>query len=362
VTLGFTFGLQLADLLVAVGAVMLVLLGPAEVRRRLDRRLVVATLAGIAVFGLVVLLQARPFLRVADAHPEATRSIVDVYRFSPPLEGFLAAPSNNLVWGGVTSRARNRVPFPDEQTLFPGLVVSALAAVGLFARAFPRRMRIGLAAGIALCAVFTAGIRHTSFGYVGAYRLLYDFVPGWDAVRTPARLNMLTSLGLALLAGAGATASIARVRRHSRSTWVGIAAASLLAALIVVEGRGKLALPLVPFMPPGERTAQPPLLDLPSDSVHDLRYTFWSTAGFRPLANGPAGFAPRELTQLREAVQGFPDERSVRALRAAGIRSVVLHPGLAAATPWSGAERRPVVGLPLTRTRLGDVVVYRLTD
>lgn len=361
VTLGFTFGIQLADLLIVLGATVLVAVGPAAVRRRLNRRLVVASLAGVALLGLVVYVQARPYLRVAEAHPEAKRTLADVHRFSPPLLGFAAAPSNSLVWGGLTANARKSVPFPDEQALFPGLVIVALAWLGLFARVFPRRLRVGLGAGVAACIVLSIGVRHTSLGYVGAYRLLYEFVPGWGAIRTPARLNMLTSLGLALLAGAGATAVVAWVQQRVRATWIGPAAASLLAILIIVEGRGRLALAAVPVVPPGQRTAQPPVLNLPSDSLLDLRYTLWSTDGFPPIANGSSGFEPAELTRLREAVRGFPDRRSVRALRAAGIRSVVLHPSLAAGTPWSGADRRPVDGLPLTRARLGTVFVYRLT-
>jgi hypothetical protein len=103
------------------------------------------------------------------------------------------------------------------------------------------------------------------------------------------------------------------------------------------------------------------LLDLPSDSVHDYRYVYWTTAGFKPIANGIGSFEPVELTRLRNAVRGFPDAASVRALRKAGITSVALHPELAAGTPWAGAERRPLAGLRLTRTHVGDVVVYRLT-
>jgi hypothetical protein len=39
---------------------------------------------------------------------------------------------------------------------------------------------------------------------------------------------------------------------------------------------------------------------------------------------------------------------------------VVLHPSLAPGTSWAGAERKPLTGLPLTRTRRGDVVVFQL--
>ena len=361
ITLGFTLGLQLAVLLLGLVIVAIVALPGV---RRPNRRLLAATLAGVAVFGLVALAQARPYLRVIDEHPEAKRSLIDVFRFSPPVQGFLAAPSGNLVWGAVTSRARAGLPFPSEQTLFPGLAVMVLAAVGAFARAFPRRLRVGLVLGVAACAVLSLGVRHTPLGYVGPYRLLYELVPGWKGIRTPGRLNTLTSLGLALLAGAGAAAVLERVRTRVRSPnhRAVVAVAALLVAAVVVEGRGTLTLAKVPTVPRGLALAAAPVLELPSDYLHDLRYTYWSTAGFRPLANGASGFDPTQLVALREGVRDFPDEKSVRALRAARIRSVVLHPDLAVGTPWDGAERRSIAGLPLTRTRVGETVVYTLKN
>jgi len=63
---------------------------------------------------------------------------------------------------------------------------------------------------------------------------------------------------------------------------------------------------------------------------------------------------------MRRTARSFPDAASVRALRNAEIRSVVLHPTLAVGTPWDGAERRPIAGLELTRERVGNVIVYRL--
>ena len=46
----------------------------------------------------------------------------------------------------------------------------------------------------------------TSPAWIGTSRptgCLSTYAPGWDGVRAPGRINTLTSLGLALLAGAG---------------------------------------------------------------------------------------------------------------------------------------------------------------
>ena len=73
----------------------------------------------------------------------------------------------------------------------------------------------------------------------------------------------------------------------------------------------------------------------PADALHlpggcypaDVRYMVWSTDGFRALANGCSGFDPSAYAALRADVAGFPDERSWRALRRYGVRSVVVHGG-----------------------------------
>src|SRR5262249_15123344 len=44
------------------------------------------------------------------------------------------------------------------------------------------------------------------------YRIAYDFVPGFDGVRAPARFAMVVSFGLAVLAGLGVKGLAGRVR------------------------------------------------------------------------------------------------------------------------------------------------------
>ncbi len=67
---------------------------------------------------------------------------------------------------------------------------------------FPRRLRIGLAIGVLVFAVMALGMDLLPGGW--PYRLVYDYVPGWDGVRVPGRVYSMAALGLALLAGAGA--------------------------------------------------------------------------------------------------------------------------------------------------------------
>lgn len=362
-TLGFTLGLQLAYLLGVLG--VLVALGLLRRGRpRLERRLVAVTVLGLAVFVLAGALMARPYLRVIEAHPEARRTPAYVESFSPRLRSFLAAPEQSWLWAGPTQRARAPLPAPDEMSLFPGLTVGLLALAGVFAGVYPLRLRIGLAAGVALCGLLSLGVRDVSGAerYLTPYRLLFDFAPGWDGVRTPGRINVLTSLGLALLAGAGLCALLARARRRvpNRSRAASASLAGLVLAAILLEGLGPLDHPRVPPPPAAVRLALPPQLHLPADFRLDLLYSYWTTDGFPETVNGAGGFDPDSYDRLRKEVSGFPDAGSVAALRRLGVRSVILHPALARGTAWAGAEARPVAGLPLVRKEVGDSVLYRL--
>jgi hypothetical protein len=187
------------------------------------------------------------------------------------------------------------------------------------------------------------------------YRLLFDFVPGWDGVRTPGRINTLTSLGLALLAGAGLCVIVRALR--VRSAWLATAAGFLGVAAILVEGAGPLTHPRVTPPPAAVRLEPAPQLHLPPQ---DSLVSYWSTAGFPNIVNGFGGFDPDGYDVLRKEVSGFPDQRSVEALRDLGVRSVLVHPAEAEGTPWEGAATRAITGLDVDRERVGDTVVFRL--
>jgi hypothetical protein len=358
-TLGFTLGLQLAYLLLlaALAAGVLLLLGRVP---RPGKRVVTATIVGALLFTVVSGLMARPYLRVLDAHPEIERDRTPTYvaGFSPQRRSFLAAPLHSWLWADATARARRGLGAYDELSLFPGLTIVVLAVVGALGGVLSRRLRIGLVVGVAACAVLSLGVRDVSGAqkYLTPYRLLFDFAPGWDGVRTPGRINNLTSLGLALLAGAGLCVVVRRLRLRSRVAAVAAGAALVLA--ILLEGLGPITHPRVPPPPEAVRSAPAPHFNLPTEL--DLVYTYWSTAGFPATVNGVGGFDPDGYHRLRAEVAGFPDERSVAALRELGVRSVLLHPDAAVGTEWEDAATKPVRGLGISREVVDGVVLFRL--
>jgi hypothetical protein len=380
-SLGWTLGLQLAYLLAVLGAVAGVrewrarraaragserraLAGrereaatPGRARRpRPDRGLLIATAAGALLFAAVGVLLGRVYLHVADAFPQATRGPRTVAYYSGGPVELLAAGRDSLVWSGITAAARASVNTAAEQSLFPGLTILLLAGLGAWRGPWSRALRLGLGIGVLVTAVLALGFADAHHRWLYPYGWLYA-LPGWSAVRTPDRLMTLTTLGLALLAAAGA-------QRLAARRWIPWA----LTALILLEGcafslhGGRLSGPSHPRAerpPAGLAAARPPLLELPMGQFDNRRYLLWSTAGFPAMVNGRSSLNPPSFLHLQGELLRFPDAPSVARLRALGVRTVVLHRAHLTGTPWAGWAARP---LPpgVSRELRDGVVLYRL--
>jgi hypothetical protein len=373
-SLGFTLGLQFAYLL-AVLALLAAIWWWLAKRPALPRNLVAITCIGIALCGVISVYQARPYLKVAADYPTAKRTLREVKNYSSGPWAFLAASSENRVWGGVTAGARAHVHSKNEDVYFPGALIALLALIGLASSIYTRRLRIGLACGVAVCSILALGMGLTGAGY--PYRLLYDYAPGWNGVRVPGRVFTLATLFLALLAAAGAwrLAEIARAWGGGLGPRGGGRMVAVVGALLVVglvgEGAGHLGHPVVPQPARAEIGLPAPILDLPTDGAADRVWQYFSTDGFPKLAQGNSTFDLPAQDDLRGGMNGFPDKASVEKLRWYGIRTVVLHlklptlPGLhgnetAEPPDVIAAAAKPVKGLGVRSRRVGDVVIYTI--
>lgn len=360
VSLGFTLGLQLGYLLALLGACAAIAVWRKWIPRP-PRRVLIATAIGAFVLLVTAVTLAIPYQRVLDEHPSAERSLERVAHGSGPLWEFIAAPENNIVWGGLTEsvRADHLTSIP-EQTLFPGLTILLLALIGLAAPIFPRRLRIALGVGALLLMLLSLGVREAGIGRWLPYRALYELAPGWQGVRTPGRINTLTSLVLALLAAAGAESLLEWVQRRIpdlRPRTTALACGGVLIVLICVEFAGDV-LPKAPPEPRGARAVAAPQLHLPITIAANRRYVYWSTNGFPEIVNGRGSIDPWSFDVLKEQVSGFPDETSVTALRRLGVRSVVLHPYLLGGTRWQGSVYKQFAQYGISRRVEGDLLVY----
>ncbi|MFG1649193.1 hypothetical protein ACGFIE_04655 [Micromonospora sp. NPDC049275] len=368
VSLGFGIGLPFAYFLAGAVLVVAVLFGVRRLRsgRALPfgRRLLVADVLGGVLFAGVGLLMAFPYFKVTELHPYAERTIRDVSIFSPPASGFVTAPAESRIWGALHEGARAALPGNPEMTLLPGFVLYALAAGGLFFSVWRLRHRLLLLVGVLVTMVFAMGTRF--FDGTFTYVPLFEHAPGWNALRTPGRLMLWTTLLLALLAAGAITALTDRVRELAAQripSWPGpwLRMATLLPLLLVtIEGLNATPHPVVPAQPAAMRSAEGPLLVLPSNQSIDQHVMLWSTSGFPDVVNGGSGFTPRQLDDVRRVSQSFPDQTSVDYLRTLGVRTVVLLRGQVPGTPWEITIDAPVESLGITRQDVGDAVVYRL--
>ncbi|MCW3813856.1 hypothetical protein ONA91_05230 [Micromonospora sp. DR5-3] len=368
-SLGFGIGLPFAYLLAGIVLVSALLWFARRwvvrpVKRPFGWRLILADALGGLLFAAVGALLAVPYFTVAQQHPNAARTIADIEIYSPPVSGFFTAPAESRIWGPLHEGARAVLPWHPEMTLLPGFVLYALAAGGLFFSVWRVRHRLFLLAGVLVTMALAMGTRF--FGGRFSYVPLFDYLPGWNGLRTPGRMMLWATLLLGLLAAGAVTAFCARVRELAAERvppWPGpwLRLATLLPLLLViVEGLNVTPHPVVPVQPAVMRTVDGPLLVLPSSQNLDQPVMLWSTTRFQEMVNGGSGFTPDSQARVRDAVVGFPDQPSIAYLRELGVKTVVVLPGQLAGTPWEGLLDRPSDGLGVTRSEVGDAVVFRL--
>ena len=358
ISLGFTHGIPLGYLL-AVLAVVALVFHRRRGQQPLGRGIVVATVCGCIALAGWTALQATPYFRVVDEHPEARRTTKDVRFYSPPLKGLVTAPPDSFMWGDLTQPLRQPMRWPSEQAIFPGYCVVAMTILGLASDA-ARRLRVGIGLGTIACFILALG-----FGFPGGsviYGLLHDIAPGWQAIRVPGRLMTFASLGLCLLAAFGVDLVSTLWRRSAKV----LTALAVVPLLVLLEGVGDVRLTDVP-VPPAELTnIAGPRLHLPANDITDRVYMLWSVDGFPAIANGESGFLPQSSESLRELMRTFPDPSSVALLRERGIETVMFHPGLVddeiKEFESYKMENAPASEFGITREIGEDYILFRLTD
>jgi hypothetical protein len=175
------------------------------------------------------------------------------------------------------------------------------------------------------------------------YTVFFDFAPGFDGVRVPARYATIGTLGLAALAALGIGA-IDRRRRGAVSVAAG--------TLILLEA---IAVP-IPINQNSTQYSQPGLAPLPAsiamgpatpevygfvatlpasavlvelplgEPAFDVRYMFYSTRHWRRLVNGYSGGAPQDYGTLTESLKDVatrPDRAWETVLQSTATHAIV---------------------------------------
>jgi hypothetical protein len=196
----------------------------------------------------------------------------------------------------------------------------------------------------------------------GPYRWLYDWVPGFAAMREPRRLTGFVVACGAIVAGLGMAASLRGVGSR-RGVAVRVGAVAALLALEV----GWRPLALVPAPVPGARRAlyeavaqgSPGALDeLPPGAPREEAVaTFRSAYHLRPLMNGYSGFRPI-AAELARRQRGFPRRAGLDWLRRLGVRFVLYDTTRPGARDEAALRRRLAHAAPDARVHaVADGVV-----
>ena len=236
-SLGWTLGLPLAYLLAACGVIATVAWWRAAPRPALDRRVLLATAAGIATLAIVGLVISRPYIAVADAFPEVRHGprTIAVYSGSPSCSS-PHRPRTSSGAGRPPACATGSRPFPSRRSS-PGSRSSRWPSWAPSGRRGRDGSESGLAIAVVAMAVLSLGFDDPGRRWLYPYGWFYELAPGWQAIRVPTRLTTFTTLGLALLAAGGATWVVARLRSAGRPRLAAVAA-PLLVAVVLIEGCG----------------------------------------------------------------------------------------------------------------------------
>lgn len=270
--------------------------------------------------------------------------------YSAALSNFLTADGRNLLWGSLTAPLRQFGTYTFERNMFPGLAALALAGAGLWvarrsawAQFFAALAIVGTVLALGPELRLTPETKSLLLRRL-PYDLLYWRLPGMDSMRVPARFGALTLLGIAGLAGFGATAALRRAARLRlpqplRRPYAAIGASALLLLAVGVESLNR-PLPIVPLesgdaipaeyrwlaTQPDARVVELPLAvpDHASEQQAAVRAQYFSLVSGQRLVNGNANVIPKGYKALVLEMKRFPTERSVTILQGLGVTHVVV--------------------------------------
>ena len=320
------------------------------------RPLIAASLAGVALAGMLVWPVLRAYVAVRRTHG-FERSLDLVAQMSANPAAYFATPAR-IHAGWASDVYATMAP---RDSLFPGLFALGLAVAGL-ALWHPRlrdpRLRVAL--GITVTGLVL------SFGpATPIYTAFHHLVPFASGVRAASRFGVLWLSGLALLAAFGVAAL---GRRWPRSALV----TSTIALVAVNAEAFRGPVPFVRAATPSPVygalatlphgvVAEMPFWWSPVDVPRNADYMLDSTQHWKPLLNGYSGFTPRSYRQRADVLWYFPFRpASFDELDRAGVRYVVVH------LDEYGSQRREALDRIAESRRLrlveraGDTVLYEV--
>lgn len=290
--------------------------------------------------GLAALLLLPTLLPYQQVHDELgiERTTEEVTLWRARIGDYLAVSQRNRLYGETLGERYSKHV---ERDLFPGAILIGLAVVGLFNRRLGWE-RATIAALTVVAFILSFGLVADWFGREVPlpYQLFYDLVPGFRAIRVPARLALLGYVGLAALAGLGVDVLLRWLRSRPlrlELRWLAsLGLAGVLLAGLALEYTTYIPLsdPLPATLAEADRADYAWMAENPAPAIEfpmgegvvgSAWPNFWSTLHWNPVVNGYSGLTPPAYYHFREAMTEFPSRDTVRLLQGIGIETVVYH-------------------------------------
>lgn len=303
---------------------------------RLGLHVALAALVTAAVLGPVFW----PYLQT-NRDLGFSRSTYEVQNWQAEWSYFGRVLQNNWLYGKLVAPAM--ISAAGERELFPGIAACVLALLGLL-KGRGRERFYYLALGL-VSLVLTFGLSRrlpgTTIEIPLPYSLLYDWVPGFKALRVPVRFAALVDFSIYVLAGYGLAwllSLVARPPEKARSlNPKSLAVSAALTGLVLLESVNPLdtsnhrdVMAMLANTESYGWLAKPenagPIVELPmAGNQDDVWYPFFGTRHWQPLVNGFSGFVPPGTVYIKQALDNFPDPYGVALLQGLEVRHVVVH-------------------------------------
>lgn len=323
-------------------------------KRNLLSRSMVPRYVTFAALSLLILLPLHLPYYEAKQQWGFSRSLEECVSYSADL--FLSYLSVPPLLNDLSSLLR--VPIssygPQEKHLFPGFVIMILLTFAGLSRdrfSFSDSDNMNQMKRLFLLVLISSFIlslgpflvildRNTHFPL--PYLLLYHGVPGFKAMRVPARFGVMVVLAASVLASLGflractylnAGPGFRRLKLPVCQAVLGLFCLGLLTMEL-----GFTPLPLVRIQTGHEvpevyrwlaaKQLNGPIVELPFGFWEDYRYTYFSTYHWLPIVNGSTGFSPPTYSQITSKMKALPSRKTVEFLGAIGVKGLIVHTGL----------------------------------
>jgi len=291
-----------------LGSFAIALTVPIAVRSPRDWiRIGVCTLIALALLAPFLM----PYARVAKLYG-MTRNWEEAKHYSATLRDWLNPGITNRFYPRFFDSSRD-----PELWLFPGALGMLLALGGFFRG---RRDHRGIALlWIAIGVIGSLGT-HTFF-----HRFLFNHVPGFRAMRVPARWANIGYVGMAI-AIALAVGWIVSKRRELAYAVAILFVIELHAAPIRWFSMNPAPAPVYRWLAKQPRTR---VVELPMAlGEFEYRFMYYATAHHQPFVNGTSGFAPPITVHLAGLWNSGKNDELLAELRNIGVDLLIVHADL----------------------------------